>query len=342
MRALGCAVVMLVGGCSLYFGEPPSRPPPGDDPQPPAPPPIVGETPAAYVTVARGPRDVMDIAIDDAYVYWLVNHQDINQAEVFRIAKLGGPTEHIAHVDGRVYAFALDDTYLYLPVYDQSATGGPFLRVRKTGGTPEVLEDHLRYLDFVSVHDGGVYIAPLVDESTIDYQLWHYPAGGGAHELLVDGLRGPEALAFDASDLYVTTAGDSHFQEAPAGGGAIAQPIPSLDALHALSDGTRVYFMSGAVGECPNARISAYQRGSTELTDFGALGSCASDLALTARGVLAADAFTHAVYDFSLDGSGRQTLATGLAAPMAIAAEPDGSTIYWGDFATGDIDRLDR
>jgi hypothetical protein len=303
---------------------------------------MTGGAPAAYATLAQGPGDVMDLALDETYVYWLVNHQSSNLADVFRVAKTGGPIEHIAHVDGRVYSFALDDTYVYLPVYVQTDAGGPFLRVAKTGGTPEVIEDHLRYLDFVAVHDDGVYLAPLVDEPTIDYQLWRYPLGGGAHEMLVDGLRGPESVAFDSTDLYVTTAGDSMFHEAPLAGGVSNEPLPSMYALHVQSDGDRVYFMSDAIDYCTTSRISAWQRGSTQLTDLGPVHSCVNDLALTGRSVLAVDTDSGSVREYPLDGSGPQTLATGLDAPMAIAAEPDGSAIYWADYVTGEIDRLDR
>jgi hypothetical protein len=330
---------MFIGGCSLYFDQPPS---PGVDPQQPADPPMTGGTAQPYATLAVGPRDVMDVAVDADFVYWLVNHQNIDQSDVFRVPKTGGATEQVAHVDGRVYSFALDETHVYLPVYNQTDAGGPFLRVAKSGGTPEVIEDHLRYLDFVAVHDDAVYLAPLVYEPTIDYQLWRYPLSGGPHEVMVDGLRGPESLAFDATNLYVTTAGDSQLQEAPAGGGPTDEPIPSLYALHVLSDGDHLFFMSGAIGECTSSRISAWQRGRTALTDLGALKSCAIGFALSSRGVLVADDYSQAVLEYPLDGSGRQTLVTGLTAPMAIAAEPDGSTIYWGDYVTGEIDRFDR
>jgi hypothetical protein len=303
---------------------------------------MVSGTPAAYATLATGPADVQDIALDGDYVYWLVNHQIPGQSDVFRVQKTGGAIEHIARVDAPVYSFALDDTYVYLPSYVQADAGGAFLRVTKNGGTPEVIEDHLRYLAFVTVHDHDVYLAALVDEPTIDYQLWRYPLGGGTHEVLVDGLRGPESLAFDSTNLYVTTAGDSLFHQAPRAGGTAVEPLASMCALHVHSDGDHVYFMSGAIGECPTSHISAWQRGSASVTDLGALGTCAMDLALTSRGVLAADTYSQAVYEFPLDGSGRQTVVAGLTAPMAIAAEPDGSAIYWGDWTTGEIDRLDR
>jgi len=339
MRAWGL-VLMLSGGCSLYFDEAP--PPPSGTSQPPEAPPMVGGTPMAYATLATGPSEVMDIAIDGDYVYWLVNHQLASTSDVFRVPKIGGASEHVAHVDARVYSFALDDTYIYLPEWVQSDAGGAFLRVIKSGGTPEVIEDHLRYLNFVAVHDGGVYLAALVDEPTIDYQLWRYPLGGGTHEVLVDGLRGPESLAFDAANLYVTTAGDSMFHQAPRAGGTAVEPMPSMYALHTLSDGDRIYVMSGAIDYCTSSRISAWQPGAAGLIDLGPLGSCANDLALSSRGVLAVDDTSHAVFEFALDGSGRQTVVSGLTRPMAIAAEPDGSTIYWGDFDTGEIDRLDR
>ena len=284
----------------------------------------------------------MDIAIDGDYVYWVANHQLQEQSDVFRVAKTGGTSELVAHVDGRVYSFAIDDTYVYLPVYAQSDAGGPFLRVPKAGGAFEILDDHLRYLAFVAVQDDAVYLAALVDEPSVDYQLWRYPSQGGPHTVLVDGLRGPESLAFRSSDVYVTTAGDSLLHQAPADGGPADEPIPSLYALHVQSDGDRVYFMSGAIGECPNSRISAWRPGETGMTDLGGVGSCAPDLAVSSRGVLVDDMASHAVIEFPLDGSGPQTLVSGLPSPMAIAVEPDGSSIYWGDFDTGEIDRLDR
>ena len=294
----------------------------------------------AYATLAHGPGDVMDIALSDGYVYWLVNHQSSNQSDVYRVPKDGGAMEQVTHVDGRVYQFALDDTYVYLPVWDQSDAGAPFLRVLKTGGTPEVIEDHFRYLYFVAVHGDAVYTAPLIDESTVDYQLWKYPLGGGAHTVLVDGLRGPESIAFDATNLYVTTAGDSGLHEAPLAGGTSVEPMPSLDALHVLSDGDQIYFMSGAVDYCTGGHISAWQRGSTTMTDLGPTTNCALDLALTSHSVLAAD--VNRIFEYPLDGSGLHTLVSGLTAAESITAEPDGSSIYWGDFTTGEIDRLDR
>jgi hypothetical protein len=336
-------IVVLVGGCSLYLGDPPTPPPPPGQPQPPDVPPTVGGTPPApYARLAVGPRDVMDVAIDGDYVYWLANHQSQNTSDVFRVAKTGGPSELVAHVDGRVYSFALDDTYVYLPVYVQSDAGGPFLRVPKAGGAFEVLDDHLRYLAFVAVQGDAVYLAALVDEPSVDYQLWRYSSLAGPHTVLVDGLRGPESLAFRSSDVYVTTAGDSLLHQAPADGGPANEPSPSLYALHVQSDGDRVYFLSGAIGECPNSRISAWRPGTTALTDLGAVGSCAPDLAVSSRGVLVLDAASHAVVEFALDGSGAHTVVNGLTSPSAIATEPDGSSIYWGDFETGEIDRLDR
>jgi len=100
--------------------------------------------------------------------------------------------------------------------------------------------------------------------------------------------------------------------------------------------------MSGAFQECPSARVSAWRPGSAELTDLGAVPSCASAFALTSRSVLAVNVDAHALLEYPFDGSGRQTVVSGLGTPEAIAAEPDGSAIFWGDFYTGEIDRLDR
>jgi hypothetical protein len=111
MRRAWGLVFILLGGCSLYFGEPP--PPAGPDPQPPppvAPPMDAGGASPAYATLAHGPGDVMDIALSDGYVYWLVNHQSSNQSDVYRVPKDGGAMEQVTHVDGRVYQFALDET----------------------------------------------------------------------------------------------------------------------------------------------------------------------------------------------------------------------------------------
>jgi len=328
----------MLGGCSLYFGDPPaSRQPPTL--QPPAAPPSAGGTGVPYAQLATGPRDVMDIAVDDSYVYWLVNHQQSNQSDVFRVAKSGGASELVAHVDGRVYQFALDDAYVYLPVYAQTDAGGPFLRVPKIGGAFEVLDDHLRYLYLAAVHDGAAYTAPLVDESTIDYELWRYPNGNGAHEVVMSGLRGPESLALDRDDVYVTSEGDSKLMQAPMGGGNGVEPLSSLMALRVQSDGDRIYFLSGAVDDCSQGRISAWRPGDAAMTDLGLLGTCAHDLALTTQAVIAIG--DHDVVQFPLDGSGPATLVDGLSAPMAVAVEPDGSAIYFGDYETGEIDRLD-
>ena len=306
----------------------------------PTPPPITGNQ-TAYAHLATGPGDVMDIAIDDTYVYWLVNHQSIDTSEVYRVAKTGGASELLAHVPGRVYQFALDATSIYLPVYVQGATGGAFLRVAKTGGALETIDDHLRYLAFAAVADGVPYTAPLVSEDPVNYELWRYP-GTGCHEVVATNLDGPEALVSNAERVYVTTAGDSHLQRAVTSGGPTVQPIPSLRALHVLSDGARIYFMSNAVDYCPDAHITAWRPGDTTTADLGSLAYCASDMALSPRGVVAANTYTHALIEFPLDGSGPYTLADSLRAPMAVAIEPDGSAIYWGDYETGEINRIDQ
>ncbi|MBV8757520.1 MAG: hypothetical protein JO257_09605 [Deltaproteobacteria bacterium] len=291
--------------------------------------------------LATGPKQVMDIAIDATDVYWVAYRPETATSEVRRVPKAGGSSELVASVAGTVYQLALDDAYVYLPVYVQSAEGGPFLRVPKSGGALEVIDDHLRYLAFAAVANGVPYTAPLVDEPSIDYELWRYPGSPGAHEVVATHLDGPEAMAVNRGSIYVTTAGDSHLQTTPMSGGASVQPFSTLMALHVVSDGDLVYFMAGAIGDCTNAQIKAWRPGEATTLSLGYVGHCAADAAVSTRGVAVADDRAHSILQFPLDGSGPETLAHG-SAPRVVAAEPDGSSIYWGDDDTGDINRIDQ
>lgn len=282
----------------------------------------------------------MDIAIDATNVYWVATNQLTASSQVYRVAKSGGPSTLVADVAGTVYQLALDDNYIYLPVYVQDAAGGPFLRVPKTGGALEVVDDHLRYLAFAAVANGVPYIAPLVDEPSIDYELWRYPSVG-THEVVATNLDGPEAMVVNRNAIYVTTAGDSHLQTTAMTGGTTTQPFPTLMALHVATDGDRVYFMAGAVGECTASQIRAWRPNDSTTYSLGDVGDCASDLAVSTRGVVVADGVAKSIREYPLDGSGPTSLVQG-ASSVAVTAEPDGSAIYWGNWDTGDINRIDQ
>ncbi len=338
-------MVIAASGCSLYFDEPTS-PPPAPAPQQPTwgiTPPRPRPPAPLYATLSTGTPDIWDIAIDDTYVYWLVNHQNASGSAVYRIPKTGGQSEQLATIDGIVYEFAVDDAYIYLPLYAQQPPGGAFLRMPKGGGPTEVIDDHLLYMAFVAVDSTSVYVSPCPspDPPTPDCQLWRYPKSGGPHDMLVDGALGPDSLAFDATNLYFTNTGNSELLAAPLGGGPPVQPLPGLDALRVVADADNLYFLSGAIDDCPDGRISAWSRTGTMLRDLGASPTCPLDLAVAQTAVFSVEESSGKVVEFPLDGSGRQELVTGLSAPMAIAAEPDGSAIYWGDFQTGEVDRLD-
>lgn len=327
------ALVLLASGCSLYFGNPPP-------PQSPPPPSPMPPTSAAVTTLANGPHDVFDIAIDDSYVYWLVNHQSAAGSEVLRVAKAGGPVETIAVIPGIVYQFAVDDAFVYLPIYVQSSDGGALQRVPKSGGSTATIADGLRYLAMVAVDDRAVYTARLASEMPVDYELVSYPLGGGSTTVLASGLDGPEALAFSPTTLYVTNEGDSHFVEIPRSGGTATQPISGLSAIHLVGDATNLYFLSNAIGDCTGGRISAWPRAGTTVQELGFSPTCEGALTVGPTAVYAAETVTGTIAAFALDGSGRRDLVTGLTAPMSIAVEPDGSALYWADFETGEIDRL--
>jgi hypothetical protein len=335
MAVITRCLLVLLAGCSLYEGQ---DPPPPPSPLPPDGGPLPPPPDRPYDTLAVGPHDAMDIAVHGDYVYWLVNHQNSTGSAIFRVPKAGGARELVAKLDGIAYQFAVDDSYVYAPLYVQQAPGGALVRAPNDGtGTVETIDDGMRYLGFVAVDETYVYTAPLAGEMPVDYQLWRYPKAGGAHQVLVDGLDGPESIAFDATSLYVTSAGDSRLVKAPKNGGTGTEPLPGLYALHVVSDADNLYFLSGAIGECTDGRISEWPRTGTMLTDLGPSPTCASDLAVSSPWVYSVEP-TGKIASFQTVGAVVRTeLLTDLPSPSAIAVDPDGTRIYWVDFQTGEV-----
>lgn len=338
MAVITRCLLVLLAGCSLYEGQdpPPSPPPlpPDGGPLPPPPPPD-----RPYDTLAVGPHDAMGIAVQGDYVYWLVNHQSSTGSAIFRVPKAGGARELVAKLDGIAYQFAVDDSYVYAPLYVQQDPGGALVRAPNDGsGAVETIDDGMRYLAFVAVDETYVYTAPLVGEMPVDYQLWRYPKAGGAHRVLVDGLDGPDKIAFDATSLYITCSGDARLVKAPRTGGAATEPLSGISAARLVGDADNLYFVSGAIQTCATAQISEWSRTGTMVTDLGPSPDCASDLAVSSPWVYSVES-TGTIASYQTVGAVVRTeLLTDLPSPSAIAVDPDGTRIYWVDFQTGEVD----
>lgn len=93
----------------------------------------------------------------------------------------------------------------------------------------------------------------------------------------MSGLRGPESLALDRDDVYVTSEGDSKLMQAPMGGGNAVEPLSSLMASRVQSDGDRIYFLSGAVDDCSQGHISAWRPGDAASRPVGWRAARATD-----------------------------------------------------------------
>ena len=295
------------------------------------------------VILGTGPTGAMDLAIDQTYVYWVVTEStDFVQprSTVLRVPKRGGTIEELTQVDAAIYQLALDESSIYLPTYSQRGLG-QLLRLSKDGTSTAVLADQLGWLAMVATDETGVYVSPCVSQSPIDYQLWRYPTSGGTPTILVDGLRGPDSIAYDASSIYATNMGDGRLVAAPREGGQATEPIPGLDAARVVADSSNLYFLSAAIDTCADGRISSWPRSGDLLTDLGASPTCGIDVALTNESLFSAEAETGKIVAFPLDGTGRNELVSNLERPTAIAAERDGSAVYWVDSVTGEVDRLD-
>lgn len=335
--------------CTGCLGEDPGDGPPGSadaasipavpDAAPPTTPPPAG------TILATGPRHPFDVVVDETHVYWVTCEQFADLSTILRVPKSGGPYETLATYPLRIYNIAIDDGHVYAPIWgDDGIEGtGELGRVPLAGGAMEILIDDISWPYLAAVDAAHVYFSPYVGGPyDLDYAIWRYGKADASVERLVEGgvVRGPLSMAIDSKHLYMTDS-DGRFFRMSLDNAAVEEPFPELEAGTVAIDRDTVYFQGGYIATCPALTIQAWPTLGGPLRDLGGTADCASDLAAAAGTVFVARDAAGQITAFPGDGSGPVVLAT-TDRPVAVAAEPDATSIYWVEFETGNVVRLDR
>ena len=210
---------------------------------------------ATLLTQVPG-RTILQIAVDETYVYFETIGSLPSDGAVYRVHQEGGP--HAALISGirAVWEMVVDDDFLYA-VSRGTPTGfntwesdGSILRVRKDGSEVQTLLSRLTLPGGLALEDGWLYFTEHgAADGSSGGALRRVPVNGGAVELVAEIAR-PLDFVRDRDAYYICVRG-AIFDEivrVPRVGGSrewIASQIerPFLQDLHLI--GESVYYVNG-------------------------------------------------------------------------------------------------
>jgi hypothetical protein len=201
--------------------------------------PIGGGTPTI---VATGQASPLDVAVDDASVYWL----NARPGAVMKVPKGGGTPIVLASLSANSLPseIAVDATSVYWTSNGSNVNIATLQRVDKNGGTPALLADYETSIS------GFVIDATNAYWTTSAGDVMQTPLAGGTSTALAYSQDSAMALAVDDASLYWTTSGGSVLKLPLAGGcGAPSTLYTGQDTLQSLAvDSTSVYFTTFQTG----------------------------------------------------------------------------------------------
>jgi hypothetical protein len=152
---------------------------------------------AEVLYVPRGIATVLDVALDDDFVYF--HETSLGPPHrVMRIPKAGGDAEKLSDLDAIPWALAVDDAAVYSAV-GPAFGGQELVAVAKGGGAPTVLGDIGGSTFGLAVADGRVWWTAIDDAFAVN--LRSVPVTGGPVEVL-GSTSCQSRLQVDGGDLW--------------------------------------------------------------------------------------------------------------------------------------------
>jgi len=210
----------------------------------------------AIETLATGQGGVYDVALDDAFVYWVAWRDQV----VRRRAKAGGAVETVATGQPGAVAIAVDATHVYWSV------DGEVRRRAKSGGAIETLAAAQDGVFRIVVDGTYAYWIAANDETVV-----RCPKAGGPTEVLASGQPYLDDLAVDATHVYWTARqldpARNQVRRRAKAGGAVEAIVSELIFVgqgpytDLVRDGAYVYWV--ASNQLPSHTIGRLQRAVT-------------------------------------------------------------------------------
>jgi len=289
------------------------------------------------VTLAAGQPFPSDIAVNDAYVYW-VNQgtADNNYADgaVMRVLLAGGTPTALASGQPHASGVALDATNVYWTRAGTTDADGAVMRMPLDGGSPMTLASEQPspgpiVADVTSVYWGnaGTSNAYYKDGSVMKLAL-----GDGTLTTLVGGGL-PDDIVVDAMSVYWTNfenAVPGPIMKVPISGGVpVVLATATSSPLSIAIDATSVYWTSGHDGTVmmvPCAGGPPTTLASAQAYPVGVAVDSTS-VYWTNEGTGANNLMDGSVMKIALGGDTLTTLAVDRNGPSRMAIDP--TSVYW-------------
>lgn len=304
----------------------------GDDAAAMATAPDAAVPPVAGATIlATGPAGAYEVVADDTHLYWIVVGQDAPSARVLRVEKTGGGAQELLELPPRLYGLAMDDTHLYLSNYSSGGDDGSILRLPKGSageevfGGEEVLVADLHKPTAIAVDAEYVYWG----SATPDGAIRRVPKLGGLVAEIAAPVNSPSDLAVDGDYVYYTESNLGRVMRVRCDGTAAPEVLAAgwiwTEAI--ALDAQNVYFTA------PPRLYSLPRAGGDQVF----LAAVPNDGTIAVGGDYVFVAGPRSAGMVHSRGGDYIVLAGDRPGPRGVAAEPDGSRMYWADFVSGEI-----
>jgi hypothetical protein len=280
------------------------------------------------------------IAVDATHVYWTSPGLG-----VMKVPKAGGATVTLATGVPGATGLTVDARAVYWTNIDEAQGRIGIMTVPLAGGAPVLLASYEEWPLAVAVDATHVYWTTGVGVPG-DHVL-RTPLAGGPAEPIASGQTGASDLAVDAANVYWVTCGDGTVMKAPLAGGEPVTLATESTCLQSLAiDAANVYWTGLDLGAIMTVPIEG--GAPVVLAENPSYGT--ECLAIDETYVYWAT-YTRNVGPENHDPDGELrrvakaggevvTLAIGLNAPHDLVV--DATSIYWVDYVTGTINRLDK
>lgn len=221
---------------------------------------------AAPVKLAAGLAELVAIAVDAQFVYWVET-----SGSIFAVPKAGGAKRTLGRVSAEIWAgIAIDEASSTLFV----ATNAGLWHVGKVGSNLTKIEDG-NFTDITSDASNIYYTRRTTSYGQSTYQIVSRTKSGmdsGALQLLDSRSAQPYGLSSDDDFLYFATGDGQVGKVSKAGGPSIAMPrTTAIGAWMGAGDGTTLCFASSTRLACQSTLDGAV----TTIAEGYALGGVA-------------------------------------------------------------------
>lgn len=301
-----------------------------------------GDPADRYSIVAEGPPFGMDLASDDESLFWVACNQEANRSTIHRVSKDGGEALELARLGKRVYRIRTDETHVYMAVYGVNPVGtGEISRVAKDGGPVEVLVPDLASPWAIAVDEAYTYYTHQGEQAQT---ISRVPKAGGEAEVILTEVANPWQLAVDESYLYYAEQNAGRVMRVEKDGGEPVELAGGFTATVqvAVEDG-RVYFTACERSDCEPLDAYAVPKEGGDSTLLASLhGLEVGSLALAGGDLFFTGGMAGTVLAVPAGAGSPETLASDLPRPTGVTADQDGGRVFWVDFDSGEVGRVER